>query len=341
MKNFLKIIAFDEYSITPKYSQLINSLLRGIEEGKIEKDDILPSINDFSIALETSRNTIERVYNELKKMGIVKSVPGKGYFIADTNFNKPVKILLLFNKLSSHKKIIYDAFAATLGTRGAIDFYIYNNDFTIFRKLVSENIDHYAKFVIIPHFLENTGMAHEVINQIPKDKLILMDKLVSGVTGRFAAVYENFEKDIYSALETLLPRLGRYNTLKIIFPETTYHTKDILKGFKDFCRQYAFEYEVVHELKSEKLVTGTVYISLMEDDLVELVEKAIAQELKIGDQIGVISYNETPLKKIILDGITTISTDFKLMGEKAAELVLSNEFEYVEIPFKVTVRNSL
>jgi DNA-binding LacI/PurR family transcriptional regulator len=195
--------------------------------------------------------------------------------------------------------------------------------------------------VIIPHFLENTGMALEVINQIPKDKLILMDKLVTGVTGRFAAVYENFEKDIYSALETLLPRLGRYNTLKIIFPETTYHTKDILKGFKDFCRQYAFEYEVVHELKTEKLVAGTVYISLMEDDLVELVEKAIAQELKIGEQIGVISYNETPLKKIILDGITTISTDFKLMGEKAAELVLSNEFEYVEIPFRVTVRNSL
>jgi DNA-binding transcriptional regulator YhcF (GntR family) len=341
MKNFLKIIEFDEYSITPKYLQVINSLLRAIEAGKIEKDDILPSINDFSIALETSRNTIERVYNELKKMGIVKSVPGKGYFIADTNFNKPVKILLLFNKLSSHKKLIYDAFAETLGTRGAIDFYIYNNDFTIFRRLVTENINNYSKFVIIPHFLENSGMAFEVINQIPKDKLILMDKLVPGVTGRFAAVYENFEKDIYSALETLVQKLSRFNTLKIIFPETTYHTKDILTGFKNFCRQYAFEYEVVHELKTEKLVPGTVYISLMEDDLVELVEKAISQELKIGSQIGVISYNETSLKKIILDGITTISTDFKMMGEKAAELVLSNAEEHFEIPFKVTVRNSL
>jgi len=341
MKNFLKVIEFDEYSITPKYVQLINSLLRGIEAGKIEKDDILPSINDFSIALETSRNTIERVYNELKRMGIVKSVPGKGYFIADVHFNRPVKILLLFNKLSSHKKIIYDAFTATLGNRGAIDFYIYNNDFTIFRKLISEHIDNYSKFVIIPHFLENTAMAHEVINQIPKDKLILMDKLVSGVTGRFSAVYENFEKDIYSALETLVQKLSRYHTIKIIFPETTYHTKDILKGFKDFCRQYAFGYEVVHELTTEELVAGTVYISLMEDDLVELVEKAISQELKIGDQIGVISYNETPLKKIILDGITTISTDFKMMGEKAAELVLSDMHEFIEIPFRVTLRNSL
>jgi DNA-binding transcriptional regulator YhcF (GntR family) len=341
MKNYLKIIEFDEYSITPKYLQLFNSLLRGIEDGKIEKDDILPSINDLSIALETSRNTIERVYNELKKMGIVKSIPGKGYFISDTDFNKPVKVLLLFNKLSSHKKIIYDAFAETLGSKGAIDFYIYNNDFTIFRKLVSENLDNYTKFVIIPHFLENTALAHEVINQIPKEKLILMDKLVTGVTGRFSAVYENFEKDIYSALESLVQKLSRFNTLKIIFPETTYHTKDILKGFKNFCREYAFEYEIIHDLKADSLVPGTVYISLMEDDLVELVEKAISQELKIGDQIGVISYNETPLKKIILDGITTISTDFKMMGVKAAEMVLSGTPEYIEIPFKVTLRNSL
>ncbi len=32
--------------------------------------------------------------------------------------------------------------------------------------------------------------------------------------------------------------------------------------------------------------------------------------------LGVISYNETPLKKIILNGITTISTDFQMMERK-------------------------
>ena len=38
--------------------------------------------------------------------------------------------------------------------------------------------------------------------------------------------------------------------------------------------------------------------------------------------MGVISYNETPLKRIILNGINTISTTFHLMGEKAAQLIL-------------------
>jgi DNA-binding LacI/PurR family transcriptional regulator len=195
--------------------------------------------------------------------------------------------------------------------------------------------------VIIPHFIENTGKAYEVINDIPKDKLILMDKLESGVTGTFGAVYEDFEKDIYYALEKLLDKLGKYHTLKIIFPEHSYYSKDILKGFLTFCRQYAFEYEILHTVKNEEISKNTVYIILMEDDLVELIEKIISLGLRVGKDIGVISYNETPIKKIILDGITTISTDFKLMGEKTAELVLNKSTEQIAIPFIVTERNSL
>ena len=341
MKNYLKIVEIDEYSITPKYVQLVNSILQGIESGKIVQGDILPSINDFSTALEASRNTIERSYKELKKLGVIESVAGKGYFITGRRFLQPLKIMLLFNKLSSHKKIMYDAFANTLGNSAAIDFYIYNNDYNYFKKLLHDKIASYSKIVIIPHFIENTGRAYEAINDIPKEKLILMDKVESGVTGNFGAAFEDFEKDIYQALEQLLPKLSKYNTLKIIFPEHSYYSKDILKGFMRFCRQYAFEYEIIHSLKEEIIQPGTVYINLMEDDLVELIEKIITLNLKVGVDIGVISYNETPIKKIILDGITTISTDFKLMGEKTAELVLNNSTEHIAIPFLVTERNSL
>jgi DNA-binding transcriptional regulator YhcF (GntR family) len=56
MKNYLKIVKIDEHSITPKYLQLINSILKGIEDGKIEKDDVLPSINDFSVAIDKRPN---------------------------------------------------------------------------------------------------------------------------------------------------------------------------------------------------------------------------------------------------------------------------------------------
>jgi len=64
-------------------------------------------------------------------------------------------------------------------------------------------------------------------------------------------------------------------------------------------------------------------------------------KLKIGKDIGVISYNETVMKKIILNGITTISTDFYEMGVQAAQLVLTGDKKHIEVPFKLTLRASL
>jgi DNA-binding transcriptional regulator YhcF (GntR family) len=341
MKNFLKILKIDEYSITPKYAQICNSILRGIEDKLIDRDDILPSINDLSVALEVSRNTIERAYKELKKSGVINSVTGKGYFISNVQINQPIKVLLLFNKLSSHKKLIYDAFAETLGNKAAIDFYIYNNNFNFFKKLLTDKLDQYAKFVIIPHFIDNAENAYEVLNDIPKDKLILMDKLVDGVEGEYGAVYEDFKSDIYSALVQLKKKVKRHERLIIVFPKDSYFSTDILTGFLNFCKVYDFDYDIISNLKNETLIKNSLYITLMEDDLVMLIEMVMSAGMQVGEDIGIISYNETPLKKLILDGITTISTDFKLMGQKAAELVLENSKEHIKIPFNTILRNSL
>ena len=340
-ENIYSLITIDEYAVTPKYVQLTNSIVKAIEKGKLEKGYLLPSINDLSFELDISRDTAEKAYKHLKKLGIIGSVPGKGYFISNTDVKQPIKIFLLFNKLSTHKKIMYDAFVASIGKDAVIDFYIYNNDFALFRKLLTNKIDDYTNYVIIPHFLEGGEKAHEIINTISKKKLLLLDQLLPGVDGAFAAVYEDFEKDIYDALEQMVEQLSRYQTIKIIFPDYTYHPKQILEGFYRFCNQYAFNYEVISKVKKATISEGEVFISLMEDDLVLLIEKIIETKLEVGKQVGVISYNETPLKKIILNGITTISTDFHLMGEKAAQLILEKSTEHIAAPFHLTLRASL
>ncbi|HMR83440.1 MAG TPA: substrate-binding domain-containing protein, partial [Niabella sp.] len=76
-------------------------------------------------------------------------------------------------------------------------------------------------------------------------------------------------------------------------------------------------------------------------DLVTLIEKIKESKLQMGRDIGVISYNETPLKKLILQGITTISTDFEEMGRQAAQLILDGVKKQVEIPFYLRLRPSL
>ncbi|HEY5824471.1 MAG TPA: transcriptional regulator, partial [Cyclobacteriaceae bacterium] len=196
-------------------------------------------------------------------------------------------------------------------------------------------------YVIIPHFVEGGENAFEVINSLDKNKLILLDKLLPQVTGTFGAVFENFERDIYEALSKALPQLTKYSTIKIIFPDHTYFPQEIVKGFTRFCQEFAFNYSVVHDIREESMAPGEVYINLMEDDLVTLIERIISNKWKVGKDIGVISYNETPLKKIILEGITTISTDFKMMGEKVAQLVKENSTEHIAIPFYLTLRSSL
>jgi len=83
---------------------------------------------------------------------VLGSVPSKGYFVKDTNLQQKLKIFLLFNKLSPHKKIIYDAIVAGLGELASIDFYIYNNDYDFFKRLIQNNKKDYTHYVIIPHF---------------------------------------------------------------------------------------------------------------------------------------------------------------------------------------------
>ncbi len=341
-QNIYSYIFIDLDSVTPKYKQITNSIIHAVNSGKIGTDYPLPSINDLSFELDISRDTAEKAYRELKHLGIVGSVPGKGYFVTKTDYNQPIKVFLLFNKLSAHKKIIYDAFARSLGEAAVIDFYIYNNDFRLFRKLLQCRREGYTDYVIIPQFMEGGEKAAEVINEIKDGNLILLDKVIPGISRSYGAVYESFAEDLYNALQSVIPALEKYRRLKIIFPSSTYHPKEILTGFREFCGNYGFDYKIVPDgLGNEQIEEGDVYISLMEDDLLALLRKIQPTHLEIGKDVGIISYNETPLKQFILNGITTISTDFEKMGKMTAELVLNKEHLKLPVPFKLTRRKSL
>ncbi|MCF1715752.1 GntR family transcriptional regulator [Flavihumibacter sp. RY-1] len=339
--NIYRYIQIDDRSVTPKYQQLISSLLKAVESGGITTDYPLPSINELSYELDISRDTAEKAYRHLKQMGVIGSVPGKGYFIIKTDISQTIQVFLLFNKLSAHKKIIYDSMVSMLGEKAAIDFYIYNNDYGLFKQLLRNLKTDYTHCVIIPHFLEGGELAYQEINAIENAQLILLDKKIQGINRPFGAVYENFERDIFSALGEALPALQRYDTIKIIFPSYTYFPDEILKGFLHFCREYAFQYKVVANIKEETISKGEVYINLMEEDLVVLLDKIQQMQWQPGQDVGIISYNETPLKRFILNGITTISTDFKAMGEATARMIIDNQLSEVEVPFKLTLRPSL
>jgi len=337
----LSIIQIDEFSSTPKYRQIADSIIEGIQNKKIKKGDHLPSINEVSFEFFVSRITVEKGYSYLKNKGIINSERGKGFFIAIDSLPTDFRIFLLFNKLSGHKKIIYDSFVEAMGAHATIDFYIYNNDFNLFKNIIESRDREYSHIVIIPHFLEGEESAIQLINQLPKDKLILMDKLIPGIEGEFGAVYENFRNDIYQVLVEAKDVLSKYQMLKMIFPKTSFYPHEIVEGFSDFCRDFAFDKEIVYSTDSLELNIGDAFINVMEDDLIVLLEKVLEKNLILGEEIGLISYNETPLKRLLFKGISTISTDFVQMGKTAAELIKTNSKELKENPFKLILRSSL
>ena len=49
--------------------------------------------------------------------------------------------------------------------------------------------------------------------------------------------------------------------------------------------------------------------------------------------------NDTPLKELL--GITVVSTDFKYMGSKMAEIILGKKQKSVKVPFRFIDRKSM
>lgn len=334
-------ISIDPASAVPKYLQLAEQIIAGVRDRRFEPGMMMPSINEISHVTDLSRPTAQKTYKHLQKIKVLDSVPGKCYFITGQNPKSSLHIALYFNKLSAHKKIIYDAFVTEMGEEVSIDFFIYNNEFTTFKSLLDQKGRSYTHFVIIPHFLNNSAEAARLINRIPKQKLILLDKKITGVTGEFGAVYEDFQEDIYTSLTKAADLISKYKAIKIVFPANSYFPQEILSGFRLFCKEHGYSSEIITDLAVDIVRKGDLYITLIETDLVQLVETAVSRKFKIGRDLGIISYNETPIKKIIRNGITTISTDFQQMGKSAAMLILNNSKEQIKVPFALIKRASL
>jgi len=331
-----------ENSRVPKYQQLINNIIADIQEGKLNYGDKLPSINESSEDLYLSRDTVERAYKKLRELGIIVPVRGKGYYITSVEPLEKLKVLLIFNKLSNYKKIVYQSFVEALGDRATVHLHIFHYDTKIFNNILTENLGNYHYYVIIPHFIDFSKKTCELINKIPKERLVLLDKNLEEIQGDYISVYQDFQNDIYEALNQGIDLLKKYNKLIFILPEDI-GKKDlnIQSGFRKFCGVNKFENSIIENEDFNEVHKGEVYISEEESDLVSIVKYARKKNLKIGKDVGIVSFNDTPLKEVLENGISVISTNFVRMGSLAAELILEKRKLKVRNEFSFIRRNSL
>ncbi|MCC9168763.1 GntR family transcriptional regulator [Pontibacter harenae] len=331
----------DATSATPKYLQVVNAVIADIEAGILKVGERVPSINETSEMYYLSRDTIEKAYRVLRKKGVISSVKGKGCYISKTFCADKIRVLLLFNKLSAYKKAVYYSILNTLGEDAVVDLHIHHFDGKLCENLIKESVGKYNYYVIMPHFTSNVEAATQIINTIPQEKLVLLDKNIESYKGNCAAVYQDFERDVRNALHSGKDLLSKYNKFVLVYPKDVAYPIEIVKGFRHFCREISMEHSVVKCVHEEPLAKGTAYIVLEESDLANMIEEARAKGLTLGKDVGLISYNDTPLKKILDDGITVISTDHERMGETAAYLMKHKLREKIHNPFTLIRRNSL
>lgn len=340
--DFKRIIYIDPEANLPKYLQVSNGVIRAIELNKLRKGDQLPSLRKLSEELDISFDTAKKAYDVLKKRNIVVAAHGKSNVVNTTGPLPEYRIFLLFNKLGSHKRIIYDSFTQAFTGHAEIDLHVYNNNLHLFRHLLETKNPGYTHYVIIPHLADDPVEMKSIIDQyLAGENLVLLGKEITGIATPHATVHEDFANDIYSSLKKAEERLDKYQVLKLIVPENSYYPPEIMKGFMRFAEDYGYESEVTAIAPSSVLKKGDVLITLNDEDLATVIHLAQSQELTIGRDLGIISYNETPLKEVLLNGITTISTDFRMMGKLAAEQVMNHSHRHIHVPFRLTLRSSL
>lgn len=80
----MKMIISNSSSV-PIYEQIKQSIINQILEGELSEDELLPSIRVLAGDIKISAMTIKKAYDELEKEGYLKSIQGKGTFVAPKN----------------------------------------------------------------------------------------------------------------------------------------------------------------------------------------------------------------------------------------------------------------
>ena len=325
---------------TPKYKQIINAVIADIERNVLKKNEQLPSISELSEEYYIARDTVEKAYRELRERGFITSVQGKGYYI-NSGENRKMRILLIFNKLSSYKKLIYYAFLKVLGDKASVDLQIHHYNVRLFEEIIDKNLGKYNHYVVMPHFFPESdkALAIKVLEKIPVHELILLDKDLPDFKHECLTVYQDFEKDVSEALEGAQDLLTKYKRIILVFPSDGNYPIEIMRGVRYFCNYAKKEFIFKEQIEGEVLQAETAYVVVEETDLAELVKKTRQSSYTLGKEIGIISFNETMLKELL--GITVITTDFETMGRTAAALLLDNKKIKVKNPFYMIRRESL
>jgi DNA-binding transcriptional regulator YhcF (GntR family) len=323
----------DDNSNALKFQQLVDAIVDAISRNQLKAGEMLPSVNQIMKETGLSRDTVFKAYAELKKRGVVESVPNRGYFV----IRKITKVFLFLDTFKAYKEVLYDSFIKNLPGNIGVDLHFHHYNIGLFEKIIQESLGKYSKYVIMNFDNSKIG---GIIQKIPAEQLLIIDWKINS-NERHSAVYQDFGEPVYLCLKENLEKISKYREFTFYYPQFTYHPKEAVEYFKKFCADYKIRHTVVYEEEKFLIRKGGLYFLVSDRTLANLLDQCAEKNFEPGKEVGVISYNDTPMKKYVKNGITVISTDFKLMGMKAAEFVSGGKPVQFKVPTTMKIRNSL
>jgi DNA-binding transcriptional regulator YhcF (GntR family) len=328
-------------SKTPKYQQLVNTLLIDIEKGNLQTGERLPSINEASEECYLSRDTVERAYSELHRLGVITSIFRKGYFISGKSAKTKTKIFFLVGKITENNKAIFNSFVNHAGKDVTVDIFTYNYKNENFREIINDHLGNYHYYVIMPHLMEETEENLKCLKKISGERLIFLDQTMPSLVNVNSSILSNSGQEIYSVMQQNAKYFKKYKILNLVLTEEEYFDSELITGFRNFCENNNYEFQVFDGFQDEDVEEGNVYFTMEDIDLVAAIKSAQSQNLELGKQVGLISLNDSCYKEILAGGITIISSKPTEIGKLAAELIHGGKRQSMNVSMEMILRKSL
>lgn len=335
---FEKIQELDDVPSYSKHERFVQGFINAINEKIVCVGNPLPSVNAMISGLGYARETVIKGYRELQNRGLIESKNRLGYFVSDDNTRQSLKVALLMYTIDTFQEQFYRSFRNELGSNVHLDVFFHHGNIEVFETMFSlVKNRHYGMYVISPIHHPRT---RELLNTIPRQKLLMFDRY-EPLDGDFNYVVQEFEKASYAVFEQLGDVIKKFDRIVFFHNPDSLFPPEIVSSFQRFIKKHHIKGKILREYKPGSVEKGVVYYVNENAELWNLLKDCNAKKIKPGQDIGILSHNDEPVKELVGNGITTYSVSFSDMGKRAAQAVLSREPVHEVMPTTLIRRNSL
>jgi DNA-binding transcriptional regulator YhcF (GntR family) len=304
-----------------KNGKIIHFIYDMIENKMVLPGDNLPSISEISRTLSVARETVVKAYKILKQEGLIDSVPGKGFYLLTDKISSASRVLLILNSFNPYMQVLYNSFSEALPEAVVADVYFHHNNIDHFRTLLKSYSSRYTHYIIKP--FQHKAIP-DLLDSLDPKRTLILDR-AEYIPQGCSVLCQNFSVGISDALGSISERIKGYNSLNMIRTPLNPHPEESFMSFSTFLNSSALSGEILPVFSEDRIRKGGAYLVLTEQDLVALLQLASLRNWTPGKDIGILSYNDFPLLQYVAGGITSLSVDFKQMGQKAALFALHKD----------------